>query len=254
MERSFFTHHPERPYQLNHYINQEQFLSEKQYFRLRMGRALEWLTGVNPIVPVRYYKEKSIYYDPIAVELKKGIYLDGYWQSPKYFEGIEEVLRKELIYKRTLSHAACLTLEQIQTKHSVGLHIRRGDYLLPSFNAVHPVLPASYYQQAIEVLAHQFKDLHFFVFSDDPAWVQAHIKLSYPVSYIDNSQNALEDFELLRACKHNVIANSTFSWWAAWLNTYPQKQVIAPKLWIKTDTNATRDLIPLSWKLLEATP
>jgi len=209
--------------------------------------------GSNFFIPVRRYCEKSFAHDETVLNFKDGVFLEGYWQSPRYFEAIAALLQQDLVYKNPLSSSACLIEDQIRSTCSVGLHFRRGDYLSPPFNRVFPVMPISYYQEAVERLARQFENLHLFVFSNDQDWAQDHVKFSHPTTYIrpQLTQNPLEDFELLRICKHTVISNSSFSWWAAWLNQNPEKQVFSPKTWLKTDPNATRDLIPSSWTLLD---
>jgi len=235
MEMSYFIHNPHRttpqwPYQLDCY-----------------SIAAHPIEPDTPWEALPQYHEKSFYYDPEVLNLSGPVFLKGFWQSPQYFESIQSLLRKELTYKHALNSNL---LDQVTSTHSVGLHIRRGDYLLPQINSSHPVLSLSYYHQASDLLGQRFENLHFFVFSDDPTWAETHLNLPYPVTLI-NTQNAMEDFELQRACQHNIIANSSFSWWAAWLNNSPGKQVVAPKYWLKSDPNITRDLLPSNWLNLE---
>ncbi len=115
-------------------------------------------------------------------------------------------------------------------------------------NQKHGICPPEYYQQAIKYIQTQVNDPHFFVFSDDIGWVKSHLKIPDPVNYVSNNDiSSQEELLLMSSCKHNIIANSSFSWWGAWLNQYPEKIVIAPKKWFNLETIDTRDLIPETW-------
>ena len=133
---------------------------------------------------------------------------------------------------------------------SVCIHIRRGDYVEDIItNQFHGVCNLDYYYRSIEYIASKIKNPYFFVFSDDPLWVKQNLILKYPCDYIDQNfgKKDYEDMRVISKCKHNIIANSSFSWWGAWLNINPNKIVIAPKNWFKSKAINTKDLIPESW-------
>jgi hypothetical protein len=133
--------------------------------------------------------------------------------------------------------------------NSVSLHVRRGDYVTHAATAkVLNPCSLDYYHKAIECVSRTVTSPHFFVFSDDPAWAQRNLKITFPTKYIDKnsgSQNYV-DMHLMTHCKHNIIANSSFSWWGAWLNKNPDKLVIAPTNWFANGID-DRDLIPPEW-------
>ena len=180
----------------------------------------------------------------------KRTYLNGYWQSEKYFSSIREVLLKELVIKKEMSEQCKLTKELILNSNSVSLHIRRGDYVSDkSASVYHGTLPLDYYDKAMAHLNVLFKDVKVFIFSDDMDWVKANLKLTNECVYVDfnTGENSVFDIYLMSQCKHNIIANSSFSWWGAWLNQNPQKAVIAPEKWFADKNLNTKDLIPNSW-------
>jgi len=191
-------------------------------------------------------------FDPNILHKENGVCLDGYWQSEKYFVGIEKIIRLELSIKTPLSGKNKEMAGLIHSSSSIGIHIRRGDYVAdPHTNQYHGICSIEYYHQCIEQLTlNAVKNPHFFIFSDDPEWVYANFKISSHPSLIvghNSTDNAHEDLRLMSLCKHQIIANSTFSWWGAWLNSNPGKIVIAPKKWFQKQTFPTSDLIPYGW-------
>lgn len=182
------------------------------------------------------------------LELKGNVCIEGWWQTEKYFKDIRPILLKEFSYKKTLSAKNQQILEQINTTSSVSLHVRRGDYAQNKHaKAFHGLMGLDYYEAAVKRVAKKVKEPHFFVFSDDPAWCKKNLKLGYPATYVSGNHDGSEDMRLMRECKHNILANSTFSWWGAWLNDNPDKIVIAPKKWFANSTVGTTDVIPKDW-------
>lgn len=161
-------------------------------------------------------------------------YLEGYWQGESYLKPIESMLRTELVVKappnlKNHEMASC-----IMDTESVSLHIRRGDYATdPKTRALHGLLPLTYYHAAVRKIAQSTTHPHFFVFSDDPVWAKTNLMLDYPTTFIDHNgpDQDYEDLRLLSLCKQHIIANSTFSWWGAWLSPYPDKVVYSPARW-----------------------
>ena len=137
--------------------------------------------------------------------------------------------------------------EKIEKCISISLHIRRGDYVS---NIAHGTCDLSYYRKAVEYFINLYgKNLEIFAFSDDPSWVKNNLKLPVNINFITHnySDNNYEDLRLMSCCNHNIIANSSFSWWGAWLNTNPNKIVIAPKLWYANQKIENRDITPKDW-------
>lgn len=176
-------------------------------------------------------------------------YIKGYWQSEKYFKNHERVIRADFEFKLPLSKANCHIANRIRGSNSVGLHIRRGDYISEKENsAIFSICGLGYYNRAIEYLAGKVDSPHYFIFSNDISWAKENLKLNYPVEYVEENygESSYVDMQLMSYCQHNIIANSTFSWWAAWLNSYVNKIVIAPRNWFCNGLNDD-DLIPDGW-------
>lgn len=193
--------------------------------------------------------EKNFDYDPSFFEIKRPIYIDGYWQSYQYFESIESQLKLELTPTTRLSGLNLTISKQMAKCNSVSLHIRRGDYVSNlEANKTHGFIGIEYYNKAISFIHEQVLHPHFFVFSDDIAWARENLGLTINVVFINHNQgrSSFEDMRLMSLCKYNIIANSSFSWWGAWLNTNPNKIVIAPKQWF-ANMQDTSDLMPENW-------
>lgn len=181
--------------------------------------------------------------------LVKDNYLEGYWQSEKYFIDAEKQIRKDFVFKLPMQNENINLAKKISHVEAVSLHVRRGDYANNSQNvAIHGLCSIEYYQAAIAYIAERVNNPHFFVFSDDIAWVKSQIKFDFPHQYVDynHGEESYNDMNLMSLCKHNIIANSSFSWWGAWLNVNDEKIIIAPKKWFASET-LTHDLISENW-------
>jgi hypothetical protein len=197
-----------------------------------------------------FRKEKFYHFDPQLLESKGDVYLLGYWQSEKYFADFKDVLLSDFTLKKTLSDAACYFHKSINLTNSVSLHVRRGDYLSnPKANYFHGILPIQFYKKAVELLLSHYSNLKFFIFSDDLKWCKENLNFVPDSVFVvlEETANDCEEMYLMSQCKHNIIANSTFSWWGAWLNQHPEKHVIAPESWFSDKAINTSDLIPFSW-------
>jgi hypothetical protein len=200
--------------------------------------------------PASYRKEMYFQFDPHVLQITGDAYLDGYWQSEKYFSDTEQIIRSDFRLKAEPHEGNAEILTEIQSCESVSIHFRRGDYVTnPQSAACHGILPLSYYQAALEVLQKQLVKPRLFVFSDDLPWVREHLRTDLPLCYVEGNgtKSAAEDLRLMSACRHHIIANSSFSWWGAWLGTNPEKIVVAPDAWFSTHDINTSDLIPESW-------
>ncbi|TDQ09945.1 alpha-1,2-fucosyltransferase [Pedobacter metabolipauper] len=183
--------------------------------------------------------------------LKNNCYYDGYWQSEKYFKPIAGILRKELNLDLDLDLKNQQFMRHIDSCESVSLHIRRGDYVskIPGQNT-YKICGMDYYQQAIQYFKEKLTDAVFYVFSDDMEWARANFTGDQFIMVDHNPDQPHIDLQLMSSCKHHIIANSSFSWWAAWLNDFKDKKVISPKSWFNnpnTDLLATNMLIPKAW-------
>lgn len=198
-------------------------------------------------------KENKFSYNEIFNNIRHPVYLCGYWQSQNYFMDSEQELRKELNMAGDLGNASKKFLEEILQCASVSLHIRRGDYVTnPSAAAVHGICSLGYYNTAVNHIGNLVKNPVFFVFSDDLQWAKDNLRCHYPMQFVDANgpDRSVEDMWLMKSCKHHIIANSSFSWWGAWLNERPDKIVIAPRVWFLDRKIDTRDLIPEKWHRL----
>jgi len=183
-------------------------------------------------------KEKTLLFQKAFLTPFRYKYIKGYFQNEKYFEDIRPILLKQIMLKKQLSSSTIQYLEEITIKKSTcSLHIRRGDYILDKkSNQVHGVCDLNYYKEAIKLMREKCDEVHFFVFSDDISWVKKNLKIKNTV-YIDHKVIPHEDLHLMSLCKHNITANSSFSWWAAWLNQNKNKIIIAPKQWFVSKEN-----------------
>jgi hypothetical protein len=193
--------------------------------------------------------EPYFHYWPQLTQSDEPRYLMGYWQSEKYFKKFEQVIRSDFIFKDSLKGKNLEIAEQMQGCQSVSLHIRRGDYITDTATAkVLNVCPPSYYSSAIKKITQTSASPHFFIFSDDLQWARENLDIPFPSYFVEgnNGSHSYMDMQLMSFCKHQIIANSSFSWWGAWLNSNPNKVVIAPQNWFCNNTN-DNDLIPFEW-------
>lgn len=200
------------------------------------------------------YDTKEYVFNKDVYKLKNS-YLNGYWQSIKYFEGIENDIKKDFRFKNQLDNKNLEILNEIENSNSISIHIRRGDYMSPeNYNMYGCIATPTYYKKAIKVIEEKVENPTFFVFSNDMDWVKKNIQINSRVFYIDiNSGNgSYKDMQLMSNCKHNIIANSSFSWWGAWLNENKNKIVVAPKKWInREDVDSDKiELFCEGWTLL----
>lgn len=175
--------------------------------------------------------EKSFGYDSDFEKITKSSYLEGLWQSPKYFENIADKIREEFRLKREDELKKHPLYGEISNSNSVAVHVRRGDYIKNRrYAKILYVCKEGYYRRAAEYMRSRVENPKFFVCSDDPTWVEQNLDLGGDFTLV-KSKSHFEDFFLMQSCKHNIISNSTFSWWSAWLNTNPEKVVACPDRW-----------------------
>lgn len=201
-----------------------------------------------------YVIEKQSGFDNDVFRIKNNAYLDGYWQSYKYFENIENSLRMELSLKTQLSYESTCLLNDIKLQNtSISIHIRRGDYINKYSTFYYQITP-DYYQNSIEFIKKQLNTdlIKIYVFSDDIEWCKENIKIEEHHQFVPNAKKEeFEDLILMSNCSHNIIANSTYSWWGAWLNLNPNKIVVCPKKWFNdSNLNFNQTIYPSSWNTL----
>lgn len=177
-------------------------------------------------------------------------YFDGHWNNEKYFKDNWTVIQKDFTLKNPLNSKAleCKNLI-VSFQNATSIHVRRGDYVsISKITNIYTTLPLSYYEQAMKKIVEKYPDAHFFISSDDIDWVKENFPSNYPATFVSSSEiSDCEELILMSKCKHNIIANSTFSWWGAYLNKNSDKIVIAPKNWFKDDNKNNFDLIPNTW-------
>lgn len=209
------------------------------------------LHGLHPrLAPDRSVKERGFTFDPRMLEVRGDAYFSGYWQSPRYFAGIEQALREQVTLRLPLPDRLQGIAARIAVAGGIGVHVRRGDYISNPHASAHFVpCDAAYYAAATRMLRAEAPDTPVFIFSDDMAWAREHVPVPGEVHHVqaDPHDHPAMHLHLMAMCQHQVIANSSFSWWAAWLNQHPGRRVIAPKRWFTDPSMDTRDLIPSDW-------
>ncbi len=203
----------------------------------------------------KIYKEQEYYFESRFTDLKDGRILEGYFQSPKYFENSQKSIRESFTLKSPLSKNSQDILTQIQNSNvAISLHIRRGDYVNdPQTQNIHGEASEVYYQNAMDLMRQIYGEdnITFFIFSDDHDYVVNNFKSNSVMYAVEgNGDHPHEDMALMSKCDHHILANSSFSWWGAWLNASNDKTVIAPKLWFARQTLIKKsiiDLCPEGW-------
>lgn len=200
------------------------------------------------------YERKDVAFDRSLLNLPRNVVLEGYFPSYKYFQEIEDILRREFTFIVEPDEQNQGMIDMISSSNSISLHIRRGDYISDSktkdkFGVCSP----AYYQKAVEYLAGAVKDPQFFVFTNDPDYVRGNLKINYPSIHVthNSGKRSYEDMRLMSLCKHNIIANSSFSWWGAWINRNPRKIVVAPSPAFDKLALGDSDFYPEPWILLD---
>jgi hypothetical protein len=200
----------------------------------------------------KIYNEPTLAFQSDALLIKSPVYLKGYFQSCKYLVSYENLIRELFSFPiDTLDPINKELLIKIKSVNTISIHIRRGDYVSDKITAeYHGSCNLDYYLEAIKLVASKSKDFTLVFFSDDSDWVKEQFNgLSYSKIVVDHNkgEDNWKDMLLMSYCNHNIIANSSFSWWAAWLNDNPKKKVIAPKNWFKTKGLNTQIILPEEW-------
>lgn len=181
-------------------------------------------------------------------------YLSGYWQSEKYFEDAIGYIREDFTFRTSEadSHRSLVAEICREKETAISLHVRRGDYINnKAIEQVYGKCTQEYYCSAIEYLTGKVSSPKLYVFSDDMNWVRQNLKFRLPHKFVEHNRgkSSYQDMHLMSMCGHHILANSSFSWWGAWLNSSPKRIVVAPKNWFVDDRN-TADLYPAGWVTL----
>jgi hypothetical protein len=249
-----FENYPKRKYCLHHFD-----LPAAMACPHHINRVIEpgWpLRFIDTILGRRrvIYRENAFTFDPEVLRLPDNSYLDGYWQSEKYFLDKSAAIRCDFSLPVPFIAQDSVWREHIRNTLAVSLHVRRGDYASEaSIAAVHGTCAPEYYARASAAMVDLVgREPHFFIFSDDPTWAADNLHLKWPHSFVSKpaapTDRTISEFAMMTGCKHHIIANSSFSWWAAWLCSNPEKIVIAPKRWFRSEERDDRDLIPPEWQ------
>ena len=191
--------------------------------------------------------EKSFNFNPTVLSLGSDAYLMGFWQSFKYFEQIEDVIRRDFTFKDSMSEKSKQLLDEITSCQSLCVNVRRADFVDSSH---HGTMGNEYYDKAVSIVLQSQKVDKVYVFSDDIAWCEQNLKFKFPVMFVGKDYAGKkygEYLALMIGCKNFIIPNSTFGWWAAWLNPNKEKTVVYPKKWFADSDTDTSDLIPKNW-------
>ncbi len=248
MYLNFYTQQNKRKYELGSFCIEDRFcctldvanldkkrsLWEQLYRKLRYGNSSPVILEAGIEENLKLFKKRP-----------HDVFLKGYWQNERYFKSIRQKLLSDFTLKHKLSEQAESIAGEIRQTNSVCLHVRRTDYVteIETFISI-GVCSLEYYEKGIAHMNAHVPDRHYFVFSDDIPWAKEHLPLQNNVSYISSAElpNAAENIHLMSLCQHHIIANSSFSWWGAWLNTDADQIVIAPKRWAKAlDTTLALD-------------
>jgi len=252
LDTYWYAHTPRRDtprtYELWHYPVQARLAvkAESLWCRMHGGRIARRL----PFLPRRWanFREKGFAFDAAVLRLPDDVYLDGYWQSYRYFEDIGNSIREELSPLDDMGAQDNFIAAQMRDTQSVSIHIRRGDLVSSPAAAQHGVCGLDYYCAAVQRVCSEVPAARFFVFSDDPSWTRKNLVLSGDTTFVahNGAATAFQDLRLMSLCKHHIAANSSFSWWGAWLNPDPAKLVICPRRWFM-DGRDTSSLAPPEW-------
>ncbi len=214
------------------------------------GLRMRWAAAVPARLrrTLRPVRERPFGFASRYLRVTSGSYLYGYWQSEKFFHGHRETLLRDFAFQTTeLSELTRQLAGELETQPSVFLHVRRGDYVTdPQARKVYLSLGRDYYRGALNTLLQQYENLRGYVFTNDPAWCHANLDLGMPLTVVQHNTAVTchEDLYLMSRCQHGVIANSTFSWWGAYLMQHPARRVFCPARWTHAETGRDDSHLP----------
>ncbi len=238
---SWFSRKPDRVYGLAAFRCEVPEFDGRKARRISRENWLTRLVGLKPKLK-RVDEEPANVYDGRLLQLRDS-FLNGYFQVARYYEPIRDELLEAYALRDVPPHVRSQGNE-MAARESVSLHVRRGDY--PKLQSIFRLCDVAYYERAARHVAERLRNPRYYVFSDDIAWCQENLKLP-TAEFVETAEpNRPElDMYLMSCCRHNIIANSSFSWWGAWLNRHPERIVVAPKVWY---AERPTDVVPEGWE------
>jgi len=238
LDISEFESYKLRNYELGNFNIQENFTTKNEFEHLKQKK----------IFKKTYFKDRNGKFQPGVLKIKNSAYLRGFWQSEKYFKNIEDEIRKEFTFKSLAFIKNQTILDKIKQTNAISVNFRCKEYVNnPETAKIHNVCTTQYYKNAIQYMKKNVENPIFYIFSDDNEWVKENFKSDEPVIIVDTA-NWQEDLYFMQNCKHNIVANSSFSWWAAWLNQNPDKIVVAPDKWFTDIAKVNyKNVVPDTW-------
>lgn len=255
LDISYFENYEWHSYGLHNFNIKAQLASKEEVERLKKGRPFSFERFINDYLfklPTSLI-ERDLRYSPEYFITYKDCFLNGYWQSQNYFVHIRDIILDEFTIRHFPAGNNQTLLDKIlTTENTVSVHLRRGNFVtVEQVNKIHGVISVDYYEQAMDWMISQVSNPLFVIFSDEIEWARENLPNKYRMLFVDenNAERDYEDLRLMNACKNHIIANSTFSWWGAWLNQNPNKIVVAPKRWF-ADPEWNRQIegiVPEGW-------
>jgi len=255
IDRSWFPQQEQRVFELDCFRHGGILIDDPKtnplLARLHRRRAYQMFRHKVLRRPVNYYYEKTFSFDPTVLDLEPGVFLDGYLQSFRYFDEYSTDLRSRIRQLNTPSHWYLQMRDSLLERAPwIGVHVRRGDYEESDKRSVHGLVDRTFYARAFDYLARLLPDSQFIVFSDDPAAAQTLLAglpgdREYFVSPKDTV--ALETILLMSLASGLITANSSFSWWSAWIGDAPDRPVVTPRPWFNSPGVILDDLLPMNW-------
>jgi len=252
--------HTKRIYALGRFGVREELADPEEARRFRgtslYARGVRHFFAADRRLRYRRIERREDYFDSPALARLKGIYLQGFWQSEDFFCDQADAVRAALSEPIAMAAPGDPVARKLYEEESVAVHVRRGDYATnPVYAASYGLCEPSYYEAAARHILERKPAARFFVFSDDQAWAASNLRLPGPTEFVSapDEGDGFGDFKLMRTCRHFIISNSTFSWWAAWLGSGAGKIVCAPRPWFADDRDETR-LVPEAWLRVDARP
>lgn len=235
--------YPSRPFALDQLAITAPRISPLTAKRIGLSKRLAWMPGRFDVLV-----DKAEGFDPRVSAIKGDTYLVGCWQSEQFFADHRPELVREFGFRTAPDARNAALLAVIQAQPSVCVHFRRTDYLGPA-TTLRPCAP-DYYDRALRAMQEAVPEAQYFVFTDDPEWVSRNARLPENSTLVSHNVGLadIEDFRLMSNCRYFITANSSFSWWAAWLSDHPAKQVIAPAIWYESGHGSEGDLVPRQWR------
>ena len=221
----------------------------------RSSNGFLWMLWKLGLTKPKVFRQGGLGYNPKFEQITDNTYLRGYWQSERFFQDCKAVIRSDFEFTSKPTGQNLEIHQEIQeTESSISLHVRRGDYLNQKNKSIFSSCSQEYYEQAVGLIADRSQTTtRVYVFSDDPEWITDHFQLPFEMRVISHNpvDHAIEDLRLMTVCKHHVIANSSFSWWGAWLGQNPNKITVAPARWFADPKYSNPDIYCKGWIRLE---